>query len=171
MQETRTQLIAGIIHDAGGKVVGSTRLHKIAFLLEVAGCGSGFRFHYTRYGPYSDEVAAAAEAGALLGDLSEKQHSTDWGGRYSVYSAEVGHCLNAPVGRQKLAKAAARASTITLDLAATALYLSVEKCPDPWGETRRRKPDLAKGQGLKNAKKLLEKLRSIEVPTRLPTIP
>lgn len=170
MQEARTQLIAGIIHDAGGEVIGSTRLHKIAYLLEVAGCGDGFRFHFRNYGPYSDEVAAAAVTGALLGDLSEEERTADWGGKYAVYSANLEDHGNAPTSRQELAKIAAQASAIELDLAATAVYLSLKEYPDPWGETRRRKPDLARGQ-LSKAKKLLKKLKAVEVPTPLPDIP
>ena len=171
MQETGTRLIAGIIHDAGGEVIGSTRLQKIAYLLEIAGYSDGFRFGFRNCSPYSDEVAEAATTAVLLGDLSEVEETAAWGGKYSIFRAELESASNVPPGRRELATAAAHASAIELDLAATAVFLSLLDCPDPWGETKRRKPDLAKGRRLNKAKKLLEKLRSIEVPAPLPAIP
>ena len=51
--------VADIIRDAGGKVVGRTRLQKLGYLLELSGLGDGFSFEYRHYGPYSEELAAA----------------------------------------------------------------------------------------------------------------
>ena len=177
MQEAGTRLIASIIDDAGGKVVGSTRLHEIAYLLEVAGYNNGFKFDFRNSSPYSDEVAEAATTAVLFDQLSEDKRTADWGGRYSVYStkeqncsAKMQSCSNAPAGRQELTKTAAQASAIALDLVATAIYLSRKNCPDPWAEAKRRKPDLAKQQWLRKAKKLLKDLSAIDVPEPLPAI-
>ena len=38
--------VAEIIRAAGGEIVGRTRLQKVAYLLELAGLGHGFRFEY-----------------------------------------------------------------------------------------------------------------------------
>ena len=38
------QQAAAIIRDAGGYIVGRTKLQKIGFFLEAAGVGSGFMF-------------------------------------------------------------------------------------------------------------------------------
>ena len=35
---------AEIVRDGGGRIVGRTRLQKVAYLLELAGFGGGFRF-------------------------------------------------------------------------------------------------------------------------------
>ncbi len=72
------QRVAAIIRDAGGEVVGRTRLQKTAYLLDVAGYGDGFEFRYRHFGPYSDEVAESARTGALLGVLTEKVKSASW---------------------------------------------------------------------------------------------
>ncbi len=42
---------AEIVRDVGGRIVGRTRLQKIAYLLELAGFGVGFRFEYRHFGP------------------------------------------------------------------------------------------------------------------------
>ena len=34
---------AAIVRDAGGRIVGRTKLQKIAYLLELSGLGEGFR--------------------------------------------------------------------------------------------------------------------------------
>ena len=40
---------AAIVRDAGGQIVGRTKLQKIGFFLEVAGVGSGFPFRYKHF--------------------------------------------------------------------------------------------------------------------------
>jgi hypothetical protein len=45
----------------------------------------------------------------------------------------------------------------------------VEKVPDPWEETARRKPEKA-AKFLAKAKVLYEKLRSVQTPKPLPAI-
>ena len=69
-----------IVRDAGGKVVGRTRLQKIACLLELAGLGSGFSFSYKHYGPFSDELASAARFASVFSNLKEEEKPTSWGG-------------------------------------------------------------------------------------------
>ena len=170
MREAGTQLIADIIRDAGGEVTGSNRLQKIAYLLDVAGYSDGFRFEFSSYSPYSDEVAEAAATAVLFGDISEEKFVADWGGIYSVYRTKPEDRGEIPPGRREFAKTAAHASAIVLYLAATAVYLSRDNCADPWAETSRRKPELANGQRLEEAKKLLESLSAIEVPNPLPLI-
>src|SRR5580693_3962979 len=81
------QKVADIVHDAGGEVVGRTRLQKIAYLLELAGLGEGFDFEYRHYGPYSDQLAAATRLAGAFGLIKEEERPTAWGGFYSVYTA------------------------------------------------------------------------------------
>jgi uncharacterized protein YwgA len=70
--------VANIVRDAGGKVVGRTRLQKIAYLLTVSGLETGFPFQYKHYGPFSDEVAVAAREAGLLGLLAETEQVAAW---------------------------------------------------------------------------------------------
>ena len=73
---------AAIVRDAGGQVVGRTRLQKIAFVLEAAGLGSSFPFRYKHYGPYSDLLAEASDNARILGYLCETETRAAWGGVY-----------------------------------------------------------------------------------------
>ena len=66
--------VSRIVQDAGGRLVGRTRLQKISYLLEVMGYGDGFSFAYKHYGPYSDQLTSAAKAATTLNLLSEEEH-------------------------------------------------------------------------------------------------
>lgn len=162
--------VAAIIVDAGGRVVGRTRLQKIAYLLTVTGLESGFAFSYKHYGPYSEDLATAARMGNLFGNLSEAEHATSWGGSYSIYTAVGPAEAEASQARRELARAAANADAIELELAATAVLLAREGYSDPWAETARRKPEKTEGGRVEKAKELLNSLARIETPIRLPAI-
>lgn len=118
--------IVDIIRDAGGKLVGRTRLQKTACLLELAGHGEGFHFDYHHYGPYSEELAHAAVLASAMNRIHEEEHRAEWGGRYSVYTSSEHNATSAsePV-RGALIHKAATANAITLELATTAAYLAV----------------------------------------------
>ncbi|MBC6437128.1 MAG: hypothetical protein GDA52_03065 [Rhodobacteraceae bacterium] len=164
--------VAAIIRDAGGKIVGRTRLQKIAYLLDVAGFGDGFYFVYKHYGPYSEVVAEAARVGALFGDLTEEECQAEWGGYYSIYAVKDAPDDAVPAERRELARQAARAGAVVLELAATAVFLSLSRdgYDDPWAEVKRRKPIKSSGGRLDQAKELLRELKKVEVPSPLPDI-
>lgn len=137
--------VTRIIMDAGGEVVGRTKLQKIAVLLKMAGFDEGFSFGYHYYGPYSGDLAQAIEVAKARGAITEERREAGWGGKYSIFSAD------APVdpvdnARSGLVKDAAKMNAIKLELAATAAYLSKYEGFDgsagknPWEEVRRRKP-------------------------------
>jgi uncharacterized protein len=163
---TDSQRIAAIIADAGGRVVGRTRLQKIAYLLTITGLESGLAFSYKHYGPYSEDVATGARVGNLLGDLQEDEHAATWGGSYSIYTTQSPSSENE--SRRQLAGIAAEADAIELELAATAVFLAKEGYPDPWMETARRKPEKAGGERLARSKQLLRSLSRIPTPIDLP---
>lgn len=156
-----SQKATDIIADAGGRIVGRTRLQKTAYLLEVAGLGEGFHFDYHHYGPYSEELARAASTAQARDFIEEKEHKTNWGGFYSEYllkeppSSEPSD----PV-RVRLAREAADADAVSLELAATAAFFAKKGNPDPWEETAQRKPDKA-AEHLDDAKDLYARLRGI----------
>jgi len=168
--EEKGEKAAAIIRDAGGEIVGRTRLQKTAYLLDVAGFGDGFRFDHKHYGPHSEDLADAARLGRLFGSLKEVEKQADWGGVYSVYSVDGAPDGTVPPERRALAKQASEASALVLELVATAVFLAQEGHEDPWAETERRKPALAKDERLRKAKNLLARLRRIEVPNPLPAI-
>jgi hypothetical protein len=156
----KTEKVADIVRDAGGRIVGRTRLQKIGYLLELSGLGAGFSFEYRHYGPYSEELAVAARNSKLLGLLDEEERPTDWGGFYSVFTVNEAPAVRGV--RPELIGIAADADPIELELAATAAFLSLEGADDPWGETAKRKPE--------KAKRLYRRLQKIKTPTRLPRI-
>jgi uncharacterized protein YwgA len=162
--KTDGEKVKSIIADAGGQIVGRTKLQKIAYLLEVAGKGDGFHFDYHHYGPYSEDLTRAASIASMTGDISEKEQSTNWGGFYSIYTTSTSSQKNGV--RQRLVKTAAKANSVVLELAATAVYFAKNGESDPWKETERRKPDKAEGGRLDEAKILYEDLRDIS-----PTLP
>jgi uncharacterized protein len=171
MSKFEWESAAEIIRDAGGRIVGRTKLQKVAYLLELTGLGTGFPFEYRHYGPYSEELAEATKLANAFGLILEDERRADWGGMYSIYSAtnEAGERTRGT--RAAFAEAAAQIGAVELELAATAAYLSsVEGSLQPWDETKKLKPEKATPQRLHAAKKAYEKLRLIPVPKPLPHI-
>ncbi|WP_157234908.1 hypothetical protein [Methylosinus sp. LW4] len=163
------QRAAEIIRDAGGRVVGRTRLQKIAYLLELSGVGTGFHFEYRHYGPYCEDLTSAIRSANRLGIAKEEEHPTSWGGFYSIFTTELASSGEALPGRIELVQKAASADPIELELAATAAFLFSVGEVDPWGETERRKPEKAKDR-LERAKTLYASLRRIHTPLPLPDL-
>jgi uncharacterized protein len=161
---------AAIVRDAGGQIVGRTRLQKIAFVLEAAGLGSGFPFRYKHYGPYSELLTAASQRARALGVLRETESVAAWGGVYSTFSTAPAQDSQVNPARRRLAQEMVNADAVELELAATALFLSYEHAPDPWAETERRKPDKAANGRLERARQLYQKLRKIHTPKPLPKL-
>ena len=155
--------VLSIITDAGGEIVGLTRLHNIACLLELAGVGEGFFFVYKRYGPFCDELTWAVESACVMKTLHEKEKLASWGGKYSIYSLPTGSQLvDAPIHvRKYLLDAATTANPIDLELAVTAAYFKNKGMKDPWEEVSVCKAHMIKTGRLTNAKQLYEKFRSI----------
>src|SRR4051794_31385770 len=125
----------------GGTLTGKTRLQKTAYLLESKGVGYGFDFAYHYYGPYSEELATAAEDAEALGLLSINEYVTAAGFPYAVFNTGI----EAPTGSDTMARRARILSalnaydSITLELAATADFLAKNGfSSDPWAETGRR---------------------------------
>lgn len=160
--------VVQIVSDSGGRVVGRTKLQKIAYLLEATGLGEGFSFAYRHYGPYSEELTSAARSAKLLGVLKEEEHPTTWGGFYSIYTVSVTNAAES--ARAQLAQIAAGADPIELELAATAAFLATEGNTDPWGETAKRKPEKASPTRVEGAKGLFRQFQKIRTPKSLPTI-
>jgi hypothetical protein len=155
----RLSPVAQVIRDAGGEVIGRTKLQKTFYLLALAGFEPRFRFGYKHYGPFSEELADTADLAAAFDVISERQQEASWGGTYSIYTAPSGE-LSAQPSRIRLTQEAARSDAVLLELAATAAYLAQEGKPQPWAETARRKPDKAADGRLDRAKHLYARLRA-----------
>lgn len=161
---------ANIIRDVGGRLVGRTKLQKIACLLELTGLGEGFPFSYLHYGPYSEELANAARDAAFIGLIVEKEDQAEWGGRYSIYTISDDNLSKAPPVRKELAAIAVEADSVELELAVTAAFLASQGENNAWQETVSRKPEKAKDGRLAKAQILYKKLQSVVTPKPLPNL-
>jgi uncharacterized protein len=170
MSNEMTTRIAAIVRDAGGQVVGRTKLQKLTYFLVASGLEKDIPFLYKHYGPYSEPVAVAAREAHLLGLMREKEDQAAWGGTYSIFTAEGQPEQDVPVSRLQVAQIASGADAVELELAATALFLFKEGCPDAWQETERRKPEKATNGRLEKARALYLRLAAIETPERLPQL-
>ncbi len=168
--QEKAEGVAQIVADAGGRVVGRTRLQKLTYLLSAAGLEDRFSFVYKHYGPFSEELSQSTRAAELLGLLTEQEQAAQWGGTYSTYSAAVQAAANVPDARLQIAHIAIEADAIELELAATAVFLAREGVEDPWSETARRKPEKAEGGRLKRAKALYRQILNVQTPEALPVI-
>ena len=68
-----------IVHDAGGELVGRTRLQKVAYLCQLAGFSADFPFEYRHFGPFSEELADAMQIAIGLKRVREDERRTNWG--------------------------------------------------------------------------------------------
>ncbi len=161
---------AAVVSDAGGYIVGRTKLQKIAFFLEAAGVGAGFPFRYKHYGPYSELLAAATQHAAALRLIIENEAVANWGGMYSTFQTHIASDPSTPPARVQLAREMVSADAVELELAATAAFLARDGFPDPWTETARRKPEKAEGGRLERSKLLYRRLQQIPTPRQLPSI-
>lgn len=161
------QKAAEIIAAAGGRLVGRTRLQKLAYLMELAGLGEGFDFSYRHYGPYSEELFLATRNATLVGLIHEEEHPASWGGSYSVYTTDLAE--SNPL-RLEFARIASEANAVELELAATAACLATDGYSDPWSETAVRKPDKAADGRLEKAKTLYAQFAQVESPCKIPAI-
>lgn len=159
-----------IVSAADGEIVGRTRLQKTAFLLELAGLGSGFEFKYKHYGPFSEELASAVDLAPLLFDFREDQRRSGWGGTYSVFTSNAAFEGDGGEPFKQLVSLAKRANPIELELAATAAFLASVGEDDPWAETERRKPEKVVGGKLDQAKALYARFKALQLPEALPDI-
>ena len=170
MSKDLASRVAAIVRDAGGQVVGRTKLQKLTYLLVASGLEDDVRFLYKHYGPYSEFISTAARDAQLLGLLCEREELASWGGTYSVYSVDGQPGDDVSPARIELAHIAVAADAIELELAATAIFLANEGRTDAWMETERRKPEKAANGRLERAKLLYQKLSEVVTPVSLPVL-
>ena len=160
-----------IVQDAGGALVGRTRLQKVAYLTQLAGFGEDFDFEYRHYGPYSEDLARGMDIATAFGKVAEDEKRAVWGGKYSIFSLKNPADPDDPL-RAAFVQQAKCINAVELELAATAAFLfAVEKKPDPWSETKLRKPKKADEGRLERAMAAYEVLRTMNTPQKLPALP
>ncbi|WP_428482383.1 hypothetical protein [Pyruvatibacter mobilis] len=158
--------IATLISLNGGKLAGKTRLQKSVYLLQRIGAPFQAEFEYYHYGPYSAEVANAADFAEMLDLIGSREIPGFKSIPYCMYEIKDSGCdaLSAEIIEKKefvsgnLSKMNS-CSAVVLELAATMDYLQTsEGFADPVSETKIRKPNKATEENIANAKKLLADL-------------
>jgi uncharacterized protein YwgA len=159
---TTPEAVKAILDCNGGRIVGRTRLQKSAYLLEASQVGYGFDFSYHYYGPYSEELAVAAGDAKALGLINTAWNVTQAGLPYSVYEASGARQLPDDGNnqrRQEILRVLDRYDAISLELAATAYYLSKNGyAKKAWDETGKRKSLKATPERVARAQNLLIEL-------------
>ncbi len=170
-------LAARIVLDAGGELLGRTRLQKVAYLAQLAGFSNEFTFEYHHFGPYSSDLARGMEIATALGLVKEVEKQAKWGGRYSVYYSLRRNVGSPHADRATFVQRAKAIGALELELAATAAYLyevegiGVNGEGNPWQETRLLKPEKASEDNLLKAAKAYAALRQVHSPKSLPELP
>ena len=156
--------VAALVRLNGGRIVGKTRLQKTVFLMEAKGGGIGFDFDYHNYGPFSSDVAFAADDAEALGYIETE---TDFGAHevpYTIFTSTDAPPTfddEATEIRRSALEVMGRYSALVLELAATAKYLEDHGYPESsWQELESRKPLKASSERIEKAKNLLMELLS-----------
>ncbi len=79
------ELLVQVVALAGGTVVGKTRLQKMMYLLDQCGLNSGCRYNYHHCGPFSAQIAEAAEDACELNLLRYEEKPGFHAVPYGVY--------------------------------------------------------------------------------------
>lgn len=122
-----SDLVVGVVALNGGQLVTKIRLQKTFYLLEQCGLGSGLDFDYHHYGPFSQELAQAADDAVDLGRLKPHERLGNHKIPYVVYRtqrkspAKVA-ALSADVVAEKL-KVLGSYSSLEMEVASTVLYV------------------------------------------------
>jgi uncharacterized protein len=99
-----------------------------------------------------------------------KERTAAWGGRYSIYRSLSDNTDSSDPSVSALAKAAAAANSVALELAVTAAFLAKNGYSNPWEEVAARKSAKATAEMMSQAKSLYCDLRRLSVPVSLPAI-
>ena len=165
----RHQIAARIVDEAGGELVGRTRLQKVTCLAWLAGHLDSFTFEYRNYGPFSERLAGAMEIAAGLGLVRESERPASWGGWYSVFTTTDRTPVGDDEDRRLFITEAAKIGPIELELLATAVFLNkIEGFgkEQAWAETARRKPDKAANGRIERSR--LDYAGLLRLPQRTP---
>ena len=161
--------VVEILAEAGGRIVGRTRLQKAVCALELTGLGYGFSFNYRHFGPYSEELKLACDYADAKGLICEERKTATWGGEYSAFvtSAKPKEGGDNAKNRETLLGIVVAADPVALELAVTAAFLASKGVVAPWGEVAERKRAKATARAMSDAKDLYKKMQSVNSPKPL----
>jgi hypothetical protein len=148
------------------KIQGKKRLQKLAFLLKAAGAKSEVRFDIRDYGPFSREVASAAQFLTLKGRLEESEQpigaSRTFVTVYKVQGSSDASLRPLPEKYKEMLRRLDRYPTVDLEVAATFQFLRAAGfAPDAARrKTIELKPVKATPQVMKNVNKILESIHA-----------
>lgn len=156
-------LVVGLVALNGGELVSKIRLQKTFYLLEECGLGSGLDFDYRHYGPFSGDLARAADDDVDPRRLKSTPRPGFHAVPYTVYRTDEkapDQLGNLPAGRvQELLKTMGRYSAVVLELAATVVLLRhYGLADDPIEKVRTLKPLKATPERITRANQLLAEL-------------
>lgn len=78
------ELAARIVQNAGGKVVGRSRMQKVTDLARPAGFPAEFGFACRPHGPFSEDRATGLEIASVFADLLDEVRQSDRGGTFAI---------------------------------------------------------------------------------------
>ncbi len=164
------QILLNVILAAGGKIVGRTKLQKTVYLLTATNLiDNVFSFEYHHYGPYSEELSNVTKIESWFGEITETEAETEFGGKYSIFNVAPSQ-VELDERLRQFASIAANASSVELELVATAVFLNKQGVADAWAETARRKPEKATQHRLEKSKALYASLKAVATPAALPVL-
>ncbi|MGH7778243.1 MAG: hypothetical protein ACREQR_00235 [Candidatus Binataceae bacterium] len=158
------EVLTQLIEMNGGSIVGKTRLQKTVYLLDQCGLNSGCAYDYHYYGPFSVQIAEAAEDARDLRLLSYDERNGYHAVPYGVYTTHTEIPLPEKIGdltREEIAQKLAIMnghSAIDLELAATLLFLQNSGSQNPREEIKLLKPAKATPEGIRSAERLLTEI-------------
>lgn len=147
---------ASIIRDAGGMIIGNTRLQRSVYLLEAAIFGYGFNFDNNIF---SRDLDNAINLAYYMDLINITEFTTSWDSLCPIYLSSAHNNVMGP--RIDLLRKAIWSDPVELDLAVTALYLFKQGYIKPWKETYLRKTINSRNGRLKRAKILYNSFREI----------
>jgi uncharacterized protein YwgA len=159
-----SELVVGLISLNEGEMAGKTRLQKSFFLLDRMGMGSGVDFDYYNFGPFSVEVAMAADDAVADKRLLVDERPGYYAVPYAFYSTNEPHPkrlgkLTAREAKDKL-DIMKEYSALELEVAATIVYLRDDGYADEAAirETKLRKPVKATDRRVARSLQLIHSL-------------
>ncbi len=102
MPSELAERLVAIVRDAGGRVVGRTKLQKLVYLLVAADLENDVPFLYKHYGPYSDMRRKRCERSPFARYDTRNRRDSFLGGAYSIYQVNGVSDLNAQDPRYQL---------------------------------------------------------------------
>ncbi|MEA2974553.1 MAG: hypothetical protein QOF19_73 [Alphaproteobacteria bacterium] len=158
------ELVLAIVSNLPGQAVkGKKRLQKLAFLLKEAGLRCNVRFEIRDYGPFSREVASAANLLAAIGKISEIEEPVGASHTFVTVYRIVSRSNDQAQLADKYKKILARLeafSSIELEVAATVQFYRSVGLSDASAKQRtiELKPTKATPNVLKSVPKVLSSL-------------